>query len=332
MATSYGRVVNGENSDVDDGPSQGVRFLGVLVPTQPPGEATMLACTLIFAAQSLVAKKIEERVTSMELVTYRSVLAGMISLRLLVTAPADGLLFDERLFGHRRLRQRVVLRGAVGASAFVAIYAALHDIGIGEHTALLFTNPIWISVFAWPVLGEKPTVAGIFALCCGAVGTLCVIQPTWLGGPHEKRSDTHNRGVALILVGSVLVAATMLVVRSIGTRVPALKLALSFHLYSAIFGSSALALGIQNPRLPRTVLDISLILLVSVSSFFGQPLLAYSFQYLPAARAASLNYLQLLWGFLLGAAAYHERPSWLQVLGASFLVVGGVAVALSKPR
>lgn len=312
-------------------PSVICSLCGVDITSQPRGEVTMLLCTFIYGVQSLLAKRIEDDITALELVTYRSVLAGSISLSVLLRAPAEDKRLDERLFGARELRTLVMLRGSVGAAAFISLYSALHYIALGEHTALLFLNPIWISVFAWPVLGERPTAAVAVAVALGAVGAIFVTQPKWLVA-RERLPNTaeHIRGVVIALVGSVLVAATMLIVRTIGPRVSSLKLALSFHLFSSMLGANALALGLQQPQIPSKPKDVALLLLISTTSFVGQPLLSYSFQHLPAARAASLNYLQLLWAFILGAIAYHERPSWLQIAGALLLNVGGVCVALSK--
>lgn len=314
-------------------PSVFCSLCGVDITARPRGEVTMLLCTLIYGLQSLLAKRIEDDITALELVTYRSVLAGSISLSVLLRAPAEDQSLDERLFGTRELRTLVMLRGSVGAAAFISLYSALHYIALGEHTALLFLNPIWISVFAWPILGERPTAAVAFAVALGAVGAILVTQPRWLVARDPVGNTAeHVRGVAIAIVGSVLVAATMLIVRTIGPRVSSLKLALSFHLFSSMLGANALALGLQQPQVPSKLKDITLLLLISATSFVGQPLMSYSFQHLPAARAASLNYLQLLWAFILGAIAYHERPSWLQIAGALLLNVSGVCVALSKKQ
>jgi len=331
-----------------------------LLDRNPPGEAVMVVVTLIYAVQSLIAKVVERRVTALELVTYRSVLAGIVTLRLLLRTHRDrtgGLLtLDERLFGRRDMRRLVVLRGLVGALAFVCLYAALHDIGIGEHTALLFTNPLVISVLARPLLGEPVGCATTVAVLCGAAGALFVAQPPFLAGTvvgaygnfgasgsTSSREHHRLRGVALALSGAVLVALTMLVVRKVGNAVPSLCLAMSFHLYSATLGSNALALGVQDPSSfvalggasddddtgrRRWWSDLGLIVLISGSSFVGQPLLNYGYQNLPAARAASLNYLQLLWAVVLGYVVIGERPSQLQLAGAGLITLGGLAVAL----
>lgn len=295
------------------------------------GELAMVVSTVIYAAQALVAKIVEEEITALELVTYRSVVAGCITL--FVLARGEGERFDERLFGSRSMRRLVVLRGALGATAFAVLMWSLHLVGVGEYTALLFTNPVWISLGAWPTLGEKPSLIVIFSIVCGVLGTLCVTEPRWLfPRSAEEGSERRNLGIAVLLFGSLLMSATMLVIRAIGRRVKSLQLALSFHLFSSTFGANGLALGLQAPKLPPSPKMFVLVLAVSTSSFVGQPLLSYSYQTLPAAKAASLSYLQLLWAFVLGAAFRHERPSiWPQLAGASLIALGGLCVALCSP-
>ncbi|KAJ8612692.1 hypothetical protein CTAYLR_008953 [Chrysophaeum taylorii] len=290
----------------------------------PSGEASMVACTVIYAFQALVAKIVERRITALELVTYRSVLAGLASLRVLLKTRRIGRL-DERMFGPRDVRHLVVLRGVVGSAAFVVLYVALHMIGVGEHTAILFTNPIWITLLS-PVLGEKLTVASCVSILCGAVGALLVSQP--FNDRHNTK--THDVGALLALLGAFLVAATMVVVRVVGPRAPALCLAMSFHLFSAAIGSNALAFGIQQPTLVADFRNAFLVVLVSFTSFVGQPLLNHSFQHLPAMRAASLNYLQLLWAFGLGIIFNRERPEIPQFVGAALITSGGLAAASTR--
>lgn len=71
--------------------------------------------------------------------------------------------------------------------------------------------------------------------------------------------------------------------------------------------------------------------MISFTSFTGQLALNYSYQTLPAARAATLSYLQLVWGFTLDATVLKEAVRWTSIVGALFVASGGVMGKLLKP-
>ena len=321
------------------------------------GEVTMLITTVIYACQSVLAKLVEVNIPSMELVFVRSFIAGSVTLRTsvgMVTSKRQDNFepnklpppWIDELFGPPDVRPLCAARGILGATAFALFYAAFPYLTISEHTTIQFMSPVFIIFFAWPVLGEVPTLVDCGSISLAVAGSLLVMRPAFLfsngtkdeqpspdevTGQFEQVSPADRlRGIALCGAGSIMSAMTMVIVRKIGNRVPSLVLATWFHASSCILGGLFLTTKVQ-PVVVPSPWEVVLLLMISFTSFTGQLALNYSYQTLPAARAATLSYLQLVWGFTLDATVLKEAVRWTSIVGALFVASGGVMGKLLKP-
>jgi drug/metabolite transporter (DMT)-like permease len=71
----------------------------------------------------------------------------------------------------------------------------------GQGALLVFTMPIWATVLAWPVLGERPTAGSMLALVLGIAGVTVL-----LGGGFGAFRPEILPGVACALGAAVLFA------------------------------------------------------------------------------------------------------------------------------
>jgi hypothetical protein len=186
----------------------------------PKGEAVMLAATFTFAFQNVVAKRVERRVPPMEVVFVRSCISGAVTVfttwRRVVecnaivrktnatdpdapldappAVPGEDLRDDvftlETLLGSGRFWALCFLRGVAGSIAFSLAYISLTYLTVGDSVAIFFLNPIFSSLIAIPVLGEKPTlVQGKFIfIFVRAIGlTSCFIYSR----SNRRRATRH---------------------------------------------------------------------------------------------------------------------------------------------
>jgi hypothetical protein len=183
----------------------------------PKGEAVMLAATFTFAFQNVVAKRVERRVPPMEVVFVRSCISGAVTVfttwRRVVECNAivrktnatdpdapldappgedfrDDTFTIETLLGSGRFWALCFLRGVAGSIAFSLAYISLTYLTVGDSVAIFFLNPIFSSLIAIPVLGEKPTlVQGKFIfIFVRAIGlTSCFIYSR----SNRRRATRH---------------------------------------------------------------------------------------------------------------------------------------------
>lgn len=296
----------------------------------------MVATCAVYSIQSILAKLAERRIPSLEVVAIRSLIAGSMTFATLVrrglAAPVSEEdqtpshpSWDVVIFGPRHLRHLVIVRGFFGSVAFSLLYAALPLLPIGEFQAILFINPIVIFLLAYPILGEPVGLIEAVAVCFSFIGTLCIVRPSIIFGDADRtQNEAKDKalGTAFALSGALLVAVVMVTVRFIGKRVQSVVLAFSFHSFSCVFGATLLLLGAQQAVWP-SLEDALYLGGVSVSSFFGQIMLNYSYSTLPASRASSLNYLQVAFSFLLGWIFLGEVALPWSIIGSILIMLSG---------
>jgi drug/metabolite transporter (DMT)-like permease len=231
----------------------------------PKGEAVMLAATFTFAFQNVVAKRVERRVPPMEVVFVRSCISGAVTVfttwRRVVecnaivrktnatdpdapldappAVPGEDLRDDtftiETLLGSGRFWALCFLRGVAGSIAFSLAYISLTYLTVGDSVAIFFLNPIFSSLIAIPVLGEKPTLVQAVAIGGGLLGTLLIVKPPALFhalGVHtgDEATPLDPVGVIVTLFSAFFCAVAMVTIRKVKGRVSALVS--FFHLFS----------------------------------------------------------------------------------------------------
>jgi len=71
------------------------------------------------------------------------------------------------------------------AATFGLATWALTSGAVGKTAVLNYTMPFWVTLFAWPMLGERPSAAQGVALAAGLAGLLMLIRPTGVPGWPE---------------------------------------------------------------------------------------------------------------------------------------------------
>jgi drug/metabolite transporter (DMT)-like permease len=95
---------------------------------------------------------------------------GAVLLALMVAASGGALRLPLRLVG------RVWLLGLLNISAWMGLVAfALLWLDASEAVVLAYSFPVWATLMAWPLLGERPTARRVLALLCGLGGVMLVM-------------------------------------------------------------------------------------------------------------------------------------------------------------
>ena len=303
----------------------------LLFEVSAPGEAVMVVTSVLYVVQSVVVKVLATRfhVPALEVVTYRSVVAGCVTLRLVMAKKREEVPLDTWLFGRRDLRTLVVLRGLVGGLAQSFSYSSLRYLGIGEHCALIFVNPLWMIIMG-VARGEDIGSTGLASLIVGGIGAALVSSPGSFSTSYAVAGERkRSLGIVMALASALLIATAMFLVRVIGKKVPAESLGLSFHLFSAAIAANGLALGLQRPAFPATAAAICLTIFASLSSFLLQPLASYAYAQLTPLRASCLGYSQLPIAILLGLF-FRPHLNILQLIGAALILLAGFLLAFFR--
>lgn len=252
------------------------------------------------------------------------------SMRSLCAAIGIGVLvliahrLGESLAVPRRVAPRLVLAAVLNVTAWMGLASlSLYWLRAGEATIVCYTVPLWATLFARAILGERITLRRVVALGMGVTGLAVLMLGAGLEAGIGKLP-----GVALALTGSVLFALGTV----IGKRWPLALPPTSAATWQVAIGCApllVLAVLLERPDWGAVSgLGWALIVYGGVGPL-GLCYLTWfaALRRLPAAAAAAGTLLTPVVG-VLGAAVFLGEPLGLREVAALSLTVGGVVLAI----
>jgi drug/metabolite transporter (DMT)-like permease len=166
-----------------------------------------------------------------------AVAAGRLTLAALVVVPLALVRRGPEL---RRLQRRD-WAVAAAAGVFLAIHfatwiASLRYTSVASSVALVTTNPIWVGLLSWWLLGEPPTRRTAAGIGTAVAGSALIIAAD-LSGAAGTTGPAPMLGNALAVAGAMAISGYFLVGRGLNRRLTLLA-------YVAIvYGASAVAMN-----------------------------------------------------------------------------------------
>jgi drug/metabolite transporter (DMT)-like permease len=174
--------------------------------------------------------------------------------------------------------------------------------------AIDFTAPIFASVAAAIVLGEKLWLHRICALALCLVGVACIARPG---------SELFNPNVLIVLVSAIAGAATIVSVKDL-SRTDKPETIVCYFVILMIPSSFLISLPVW--RWPSAGL-LPWIIALGIAGTLAHLLSARALKLAEAAALAPFEYVRLLYAAALGFFLYGEVPAPATVAGAVIVVV-----------
>lgn len=276
----------------------------------------MVGSAFFFSLMSLFVKLVGRSLPSQEIVLVRGVVTLAISylaLRAIGVKPAGnqtGLL---------------ALRGAIGFLAVSAFFYGVIHLPLAEATVIHYTNPVFTAVIAAVFLAEPIRARDALCLLTSLVGVALIARPAFLFGGATAALDPI--GVAAALTGAVLAAAAYVMVRRLARTEHELVIVLWFGVLSTLGAIPATAVSFV---LPTGWLWAGLVA-VGITTHVAQVLLTRGLALVPAGRAMTISYIQIVFAALWGMIFFRERPdAWLFV-GATLIVASTLSLSRHAP-
>jgi drug/metabolite transporter (DMT)-like permease len=224
----------------------------------------------------------------------------------------------------RRMRLRLVLVSLLTISSWVAFMGlALVWLGAREAAVLAISVPVWVSLLAWPVLGERLSPVRAIALLIAVAGIFILI-----GGDSVDASLGKLPGYLMAVTGAVCVGLGTVLTKHFPLEMPPLPLA-AWQIGIGCVPVAMVGLLFERP-------DPSALSLTGWAAMAYLTLIQFCLCYvcwfatlerLPAATASIGTLLVPVVGVLSAAAFLHE-PFGLREVTALVVALGGVVLAL----
>lgn len=225
---------------------------------------------------------------------------------------------------------------AVGAGVLLALHfvvwiASLALTSVASSVALVTTNPIWVALGAWFLLGERPPRRQWVGIGLALAGALVILGADGLGRgfPSMSRSGDSAmalRGDALAVVGAITISGYLLVGRRLAGRLPLLTyLFLVYGAAAAVLIAWAVAIGQDPWNLPERAIPW-VVLLALGPQLLGHTTINLALRQLSPGFVALAILGEPIGSALLAWAVYGERIGFWQTIGFA-LLLAGIAVA-----
>jgi len=268
----------------------------------------VLGSSACFTVAAALVKFIAGAVPTSEIVLFRSAVAGICMIPLVIQGGGWSVLRTRRPMGHA-WRLLAGLAGMYGS-----FYGYTH-LPLATVTALGFSMPIFLAMLSVPLLGERVGPHRAMAVGAGLVGVLLVLRP-W------QTSAAIPIGPALVVMTGVLFwALAMISIRRMGQYGERnVTIVLLFTL-----GGAAVS-GVLSVPVWVTPSGPVLAALVGVGavSAAAQLLMTEGYRSGEATMLAPFEYGAILYTVLIGYLIWGEVPGAWEAAGITILVASGL--------
>ena len=284
------------------------------------GIALKLCAVLLFIIMSSLIKATSDAVPPGEAVFFRSFFAIPIILAWLLWRQelSTGLKVKSRM-GH-------FWRGIVGTTAMGLMFAGLGLLPLPEVTALGYTAPLLVVIFAAMFLDEKVGIFRIGAVMLGLAGVLVVLSPrlTALDGPTVDTAQAV--GAVLVLLGATCAALAQIYIRKLVQTEQTSAIVFYFSLTSTLLSLLTLPFGWTIPGETETVMLVS----AGVIGGLAQIFLTSSYRFADASVIAPFDYASMLFAIAIGYFIFEEVPTRQMLGGAALIILAGIIIIVRE--
>jgi drug/metabolite transporter (DMT)-like permease len=218
---------------------------------------------------------------------------------------------------------RLLLAGVLNVSAWMVLMGlALLWLPASEAALIAYTMPVWASLLAWPILGERPTLLRTIALLMALAGLGAI-----MGGNGFDASMAKLPGMLMVLAGAICFALGTVLAKKLPMRLPPVTAA-AWQIGIGCLPIAIVGLAVETSH-PQAISRLGWALLFY--STVGQFCIAYvswfaALSRLPASVAAIGTMAVPVIGVVASAVALGEPLGPTQIAALAFTLIG-VALA-----
>jgi drug/metabolite transporter (DMT)-like permease len=269
----------------------------------------ILAAALLFAVAAGFVKTLDATIPLAQLVLFRSLFALPVLLPMLPAAGGWRVLRTRHPMGH-------AIRTFWGLLGMLTAFYGYTQLPLANVTALGFTMPLFLTLLAVPLLGERVGWRRGLAVMVGFMGVLFMVSP----------GDTQAADLwpsLIVLFGAFAWAMAMISIRRLGEKgEPGVAIVLWFAIGCSVVSFAASLPVWVWPSLAQW----GLLLGVGIASAFAQLLMTEAYRKGEPTLVAPFEYSGIVWTTLLGALVWAEAPDGWDAVGILILVGSGLYI------
>jgi drug/metabolite transporter (DMT)-like permease len=276
------------------------------------GGALMAAAAILFAAEALAIRLMTARGIPVEVQVFARSLGQLLWVAPLIAATGLAVFRTQRPGLH-------LVRGASSLLTWGFYYASFGPLDLATATVLSFTNVMFTTLLAGPVLGERVDRWRWAGTIAGFIGVAVMLRPG---------TTVSMLGVALALASAVTWCGITLSSRVLAQQDRNSTVMAWVGLVTTA-GSAPFAVMAW---VPLGLMDV--LILAAVAGFAPGIiwLITSAYRHGEASAIAPFQYLRLIVVAGFGWLVFHEVPDGWTWLGAAVILAGAVVVTVAEAR
>ncbi|KPQ17360.1 MAG: putative permease, DMT superfamily [Rhodobacteraceae bacterium HLUCCO18] len=211
------------------------------------------------------------------------------------------------------------LRGLVHALGVICWFYAMTRIPIAEVTAMNYLNPVYVTVLAVLVLGERISVRRAMAIVFALAGAMVILRPGF--------RDLDPGHIAMLFTAGFF-AVGYIVTKILADEVPAAVVVFLLSVTVPVL-LSPIAFVVW---VPVGWEDLGWLFVTAVFATAGHFTMTLAFRVAPLTVTQPVTFLQLVWATLLGALVFAEPVDLFVVIGGAMIIASVSYIALREAR
>ncbi|MFZ5964391.1 DMT family transporter [Thalassococcus sp. BH17M4-6] len=230
-----------------------------------------------------------------------------------------GMLISDSRPGHLRPNHPwwTALRTVAAVTTAAAAFYAFSNLPLAQVYAIIFAAPLIITILSIPILGEQVRLRRWMAVIMGLGGVIVVLRP------GVTQFDLAHLAALVAAFGSALAS---IIVRKIGNDERPEVLVL-YPMLTNFVVMGALTAFVY---VPMPLEHLALNATMAVLGFAASMIIIYAYKAAEAVIVAPMQYSQILWAVVFGAAFFDEWPDRVTLAGAAIIIASGVYIVLRE--
>jgi drug/metabolite transporter (DMT)-like permease len=280
---------------------------------EPVGRGALLvsAGSLTLVAMAVLVKFLGDRLPSMEILFFRSLIGFILVLPIFMRNPMQP--FRTRRFGMH------LLRGATGAVGNACFFWTITHLLLADAMALQFARPLFMIPLALVFLGENAGLRRSIVAVVGFVGILLYARPFTAG---------FEPGAFVGATGALFGGLVVICIKRLQTTESTRVIMFYYAFWNTFFALIPAIWFWVTPTLP----ELGVLVVIGVLGIAGQSLITHGLGQGDATVLVPLDYSRIVYSAILGYLIFGELPGPWSFAGMALIVSASLYLVLTERR
>ncbi|CDW76863.1 drug metabolite transporter superfamily [Stylonychia lemnae] len=221
----------------------------------------------------------------------------------------------------KECRTAIIIRTVLGYVSNGCMYAGLKTLSLSKVTLLFWTQPVFVGILGWYILGERFTKFDVLGILLVFNGVILIANP-FEESVDYKQYPYETIGSIFTLFGAVTSAGAMISIRSLGGKVDSLLMTMYWAMGNALFSPLNLGIKIANEEMTTEYgwFEIFRVLCILISMFGYMQMQTLAYVSDKAVRVAPVATFVLILNCMADMIILGTKPSLMQIMGGILII------------